>query len=153
MNGYTDIKKAYVSSFADDTRLTYPIDSDLDVEAMQGELETIYKWAAENNSTFNSSKFECMRYSCNKNLDEGKKYRADDGSEIDYEQHLRDLGVTVSDTGSFEKHIHNIVLQARQKSGWIFRTFHTRAHFPMMIMWKQLVRPILEYCCRLSHVF
>ena len=90
-----------------------------------------------------------MRYSCNKNLDEGKKYRADDGSEIDYEQHLRDLGVTVSDTGSFEKHIHNIVLQARQKSGWIFRTFHTRARFPMIIMWKQLVRPILDYCCQL----
>ena len=145
----SEIKKAYVSSFADDTRLTYPIDSDLDVEAMQSELETIYQWAAENNSTFNSSKFECMRYRCNKNLNDDIKYHADGGSEIDYEQHLRDLGVTVSDTASFDQHIHNIVLQARQKSGWIFRTFHTRARFPMIIMWKQLVRPILDYCSQL----
>ena len=144
-----DINKAYVSSFADDTRLTYPIDNELDVEAMQRELETIYKWASDNNSTFNSEKFECIRYRCNKNLDDNTKYHADDGSEIDYEHHLKDLGVTVSDNGTFDQHIHNIVLQARQKSGWIFRTFHTRARFPMIILWKQLVRPILDYCSQL----
>ena len=68
-----DINKAYVSSFADDTRLTYPIDNELDVEAMQRELETIYKWASDNNSTFNSEKFECIRYRCNKNLDDNTK--------------------------------------------------------------------------------
>ncbi len=144
-----DVRKAYVSSFADDTRLTYPIDNDIDVVAMQSELEAIYKWAATNNSRFNSDKFDCIRYRCNKNLDDHTKYLADDGSEIDFEQHLKDLGVTVSDNGMFNQHILNIVLKARQKSGWIFRTFHTRARYLMMILWKQLVRPILDYCSQL----
>ena len=144
-----DVRKAYVSSFADDTRLTYPIDNEIDVADMQCELDAIYKWANANNSTFNSDKFECIRYHCSRKLDEQTKYLADDGNEIECEQHLKDLGVTVSDNGTFNQHILNIVLKARQKSGWIFRTFHTRAQFPMMILWKQLVRPFLDYCSQL----
>jgi hypothetical protein len=144
-----EVKNAYVSSFADDTRLTYPIDNDDDVAAMQSELEVIYKWAAENNSTFNSDKFECIRYHCNKDRDSDLKYLADNGSEIEFKQHVKDLGVTVSDNGTFKQHIQNVVLKARQKSGWIFRTFHTRARFPMIILWKQLVRPLLDYCSQL----
>ncbi len=99
------------------------------------------QWAAEHNSAFNSDKFACIRYHCNKDRDSDLKYLADNGSEIEFKQHVKDLGVTVSDNGTFKQHIQNVVLKARQKLGLIFRTFHTRVRFPTIILWKQLVRP------------
>ena len=32
-------------------------------------------------------------------------------------------------------------------SGWILRTFKTRAQLPMMTLFKSLVLPVMEYCC------
>ena len=36
---------------------------------------------------------------------------------------VRDLGVTLTDDAKFDEHIENICKKARQKSGWLFRTF------------------------------
>lgn len=116
---------------------------------MQCERDAIYQWANANNATFNSDKCECIHYHYRRKLAEQTKYVADGGNEIECEQHLKYLSVTVSDNGTFNQHIQNIVLKVRQQAGWIFRTFHTRAKFLMMILCEQLVRSFLDYFSQL----
>ena len=62
------------------------------------------------------------------------------GSEIIEKQHLRDLGVTMSNNAAFQDHM---------KLGWMLRTFQTRDRTAMLTQWKALVIPILGYCSQL----
>ena len=39
--------------------------------------------------------------------------------------------------------------KARRRAGWILRVFSTRNAEPMLLLYKTLVRPILEYCSQL----
>ena len=41
--------------FADDTRIMAAVKDELDVEAMQEDLNKVYKWADSNNMEFNSN--------------------------------------------------------------------------------------------------
>ena len=50
---------------------------------------------------------------------------------------------------TFDKHISNISLIARQIAGWILRTFNSRSKELMLTMWKSLVIPRLDYCSQL----
>ena len=51
---------AFLSSFADDTRVAKGITNEEDVEALQTDLQAIFKWSDENNMKFNYTKFECL---------------------------------------------------------------------------------------------
>ena len=53
----------FLSSFADDTRITHGISSQDDTEALKQDLRAVYLWAKENNMEFDSDKFEHLRYS------------------------------------------------------------------------------------------
>ena len=50
------------SSFADDTRVKRGIRVAEDCSSLQADLGQIYSWANHVNMTFNSDKFECLRY-------------------------------------------------------------------------------------------
>jgi ribonuclease P/MRP protein subunit RPP40 len=55
--------KTSLKSYVDDTRLQRSIlDSAVDCEALQADLETIYQWAEEVAMVFNGDKFEALRY-------------------------------------------------------------------------------------------
>ena len=71
------------------------------------------------------------------------------GRKIEKKQHVKDLGVIMSHDCSFTEHINNVVKKAEEVSGWILRTFNTRARSPMLTLWKQLVIPHLDYCSQL----
>ena len=49
-------------SFADDTRLSKQISSCNDVLILQEDLNTVVKWATENNMVLDDSKFEYLAY-------------------------------------------------------------------------------------------
>ena len=55
----------------------------------------------------------------------------------------------MSNDASFKEHINSIIKTAKNKMGWILRTFRTRDKKSMLTLWKSLVRPILDYCCQL----
>ena len=40
----------------------------------------------------------------------------------------RDLGITISNEGNFNKHIDGIIKKVNQKSGWILRYFQSREY-------------------------
>ena len=57
-----NIPSAFLSSFADDTRVGKGIETEQGVRALQDGLNAVYTWAKNNNIEFNSEKFELLRY-------------------------------------------------------------------------------------------
>ena len=81
---------AFLSSFADDTRVGHSIKCMEDLQNFQKDLNSIYTWATTNNMEFNSGKFECIRYGNNKFP--GIKQMNDQGNPIEIKEHVKDLG-------------------------------------------------------------
>ena len=96
-----DIAHAFVSSFADDTRLSRAVSGVRDASSLQTELEIIYQWSVENNMSFNGPKFEVVRYGSDDVLKCTTSYTGPDGSIIPDKDHVKDLGVTMSNDCSF----------------------------------------------------
>ena len=143
------ISSAFLSSFADDTRVAKGITTVEDVEALQTDLQAIFNWSEENNMKFNYSKFECLRYGKDGDIKENTCYRTPSGDPIKAVENATDLGVIMSSNGTFRKHVMNAIYTANHLCGWVLRTFRTRQRIPMMILWKTLIRSKLEYCCQL----
>ena len=75
----TDLARAVLGSFADDTRIWYLITSIHDVGHLQEDLNTVYLWAERNNMQFNQNKFEHLRFGASSN---GLTYQTLNGADI-----------------------------------------------------------------------
>ena len=144
-----NIAESFISSFADDTRLSRSVSGVCEASFLQTDLEKIYEWSVENNMMFNAKKFEVLRYGPDDVLKCTTSYTSSDGSVIPEKEHVRDLGVTMSNDGSFKQHITNMCTSARNMCSWVLRTFQSRNSDLMLTMWKSLVLPILDYCSQL----
>ena len=146
-----DIVKSFISSFADDTRIGHGITTAQDMEELQADLEAVYRWANVNNMEFNSDKFEHIRYEPSKShrIPAEKKYLSNTGSPITQKNHLRDLGVTISDDATFSQYIEEKINKMKSKIGWVLRTFRTREPKPMLTLWKSLILSEHDYCSQL----
>ena len=137
------------NSYVDDTRVQKSItDVDQDCRALQQDLATIYSWADRVNMTFNCDKFECLRYWPGNSVPDNQ-YLSPDLTPIEEKQHLRDLGVEISNDLKFGEHIGNVVSSASSMVGWAMRTFRRRSRNTMMTIWKCLIQPKLDYCSQL----
>ena len=58
----SNIASSFLSSFADDTRISIGLSGVTQASALQSDLEAVYQWADENNMSFNDLKFEVLRY-------------------------------------------------------------------------------------------
>ena len=136
--------------YVDDTKVNRRVKNEEDVELMQEDLQKIYQWGKRNNMDFNGEKFQVIRYGQDVDLKESTEYFAGDFDEvIERFTAIRDLGVQVSEDGTFLDHIENICRKARQKCGWISRTFYTREAKFMRHMFNTLVQPHVDYCSQL----
>ena len=143
------VVSAFVSSFADDTRVGHRIKTAENVNALQEDLKSIYQWSAKNNMKFNSEKFECIRYGKRKGIHETTGYLSDVNTVIIPKDQINDLGVQISSNCLFKNQIDDIVKTANKLCGWILRTFKTRAPKLMILLWKSLVLSKLDYCSQL----
>lgn len=143
-----ELLNTQTTSFADDTRVKREICTENDVKLLQNDLNLILEWAVSNNMEMNSEKFELMRYGLLDHIKQTTSYQAHQVT-INPKENVRDLGVTMSDDGSFSQHIIIITKTAGKLLGWILRTFRTRDRTCMLTLWKALVLPRLEYCCQL----
>ena len=143
-----DMEHVSVSSFADDTRLSMGIALESDQAKMQADLDKAYLWAEQNNMLFNGKKFELLRYSFGTNERE-QSYLTPEGQSIRIENVVSDLGIIMQDTATFTNQIDKMCQKSRQQAGWVLRTFATREAKPILILYKALVLPHLEYCCQL----
>ena len=137
------------SSYVDDTRVCRSMgDSDSDCQQLQNDLSSIYNWASDVNMTFNSDKFECLRYWPRKNKPDFQ-YKSPDGNIIEEKQHLRDLGVEMGSDLTFSVHIANTVAAANKLVGWALRTFRRRSKMVMLTIWKCIIQAKLDYTSQL----
>ena len=95
--------------------------------------------------TFNVDKFEVLRIGKDENLKQETKYTTPDGIPLPEKSTVKDLGVLFNRTGDFNDHIEAKVAKAKSIAGLILRTFLTRDPAPLMMLFKTLVIPILEY--------
>ena len=130
-------------------RLYGRVKNESDALQLQQDLEKIYKWADINNMEFNSKKFELLRFGKSENLRSTTNYISPTGEIIEEKVALRDLGITMKNDLTFDEHIEKIVTKGMQLSGWVLRTFTTRKVDAMLLLFKQLIRSNLEYCCPL----
>ena len=99
--------------------------------------------------TFNSKKFEWLRYSAGTSPSPDFKYQAPDSSDIPLKTELRDLGVTICTDLTFNLQIEKVITTASQMVGWGKRTFRSRGRYFMLVLLKSLVQPHLDYCSQL----
>ena len=126
------------------------IKNEEDVEELQKDLDKLYNWAKENNMVFNGSKFQLMRYGSDENIKNDTLYFTGETNEIiETFDNLRDLGVILSDDGSFDDHIIKVGKKVRQKMGWVMRTFYSRRQDLMKTLYKSLIVPHVDYCSQL----
>ena len=136
--------------YVDDTKIKMNVKNESDVENLQGELNKLNNWTIENNMEFNKKKFQVLRYGENEALKNETNYFSGNYDEIiERFDSLRDLGVELSEDGAFDEHTEKACKKARQKSGWLFRTFYSRNTFFLRQMFKSLVQPHLDYCSQL----
>jgi hypothetical protein len=143
-----EVQYSMASSFADDTRVLKVVNTIEDAQLMQSDLSVVYDWAVGNNMLFNATKFKLLRYSANENTLE-YNYVSPSGSVIEKENNIKDLGILMSDNGTFDAHIDKVVARARRQMGWVLRTFATREAKLMLTLYKAIVLPLLEGCCQL----
>ena len=135
-----------ISCFADDTRVVATVKDQISVNNVQKDLDAISMWAIENNMTFNEQKFELLRYGRDKTLINNTNYYSGNGEIIEEKSNLRDLGIRMQNDASFDEHIAKIQATGRRWCSWVLRTFSSRHRDTMLVLWKQLILPRIEYC-------
>ena len=139
-----------LSSFADDTRILAAVSNVIHASKLQQDLEVVYEWARTNKMEFNSSKFELLRYWLNDDaLKYCTNYTSPSGSIIPEKEHVKDLGVTLSDDGKFNEHVRKVIVKVKNLTSWILRSFSNRSAEVMLTLWKSLVLPHTEYAAQL----
>ena len=152
ISNLTEDVKCSTLIYVDDAKTKSKVNNKEDVENDQDDLERIYTWQKRNNMEFNASKFQVIRYGKNQYLKESTMYFTSDmNSVIEEVDHCRDLGLgaIMENTGDFEKQTSKAYSRARQKCGWILRTFYCRNPRFMRKMYNELCQPHLDYCSQL----
>ena len=146
-------------TIADDTKVASKVSSVNDVNLLQNSINSIIQWSTSNNMKLNSSKFELISHKLfpdNKNLTLLKElpffnnftnYNVSQDQIVSPSEYVRDLGIFIDSKLSWKVHYDCITKKAKQMSGWVLNTFHCRDSYPMMILFKSLIRSSLEYCC------
>ena len=99
-------------------------------------------------------KFEVLNYTLNKTRElrempfnsEYYRYYTPSGEAIEPTTCVRDLGVNMTNDGSWSTHINTITGEAKRLAGWILGVFRDRSEKTMVTLLKSLLRPKLEYC-------
>ena len=136
--------------FVDDTKIKKSVNTESGVEELQGDLNKLYEWVKSNNMEFNGKKFQILRYGQNEDIKHDTLYFTEDMNDIiERQSTLRDLGIMLSESGTFDEHIDHVSKKVRQKMGWILRTFTTRDPQILKHLFKSLVIPNIDYCSQL----
>ena len=141
------IKYSYIKIFADDSKLIKMIESLTDRELLDSDLHAVIEWAVTNKMELNRVKFQLLSHG-NKN-DLKTPYQIDEKITLEKSENVVDLGVTLSETATFNAHIANAVSSAKRFAAWTMRTFKSRKSDVVLLLYKTYVRPRLEYGCAL----
>ena len=132
-------------TFSAECFIAKEIISALDEVELQGGLNKLCDWTVENNMQFNEDKFHVISYTPKNIKIVETSYNAKD-NKIAEEPEIKDLGVLMNNNMCFNTQIMKQVTKAKQKSGWVLRTFKSRTEQTIMTLYKTLVMPHVDYC-------
>ena len=130
--------------FADDTKIFKGIFNQEDCTLLQQDLDRIQKWTNNSLLQFHPDKCKHMRIghrdipSCHFSLGNPSTTLAVTNQE-------KDIGVLIDSKLSFEHHIAAKIIKANSILGLINRTFEYKDGRTLILLYKSLVRPHLEY--------
>ena len=125
--------------FADDTKVYNTIRNIVDCENLQTDLNTLSGWSETWLLNFNVEKCVALK------LNEKENYAYTlNGTKLNTVTQQKDLGILISNNLHPRRHIQEIIKKANQRIGLIKRCF-TGLDNKIEILYKTLVRPVLEY--------
>ena len=130
------------SIFADDTKI---YNSASNSTVIQDDIDTLSNWSDHWKLYFNTSKCKCMhigRNNINHTYTMTSNGQTSNITECDEE---KDLGVIIDNELKFDSHIQEAIKRANRTLGLIKRTFSYLDKEMFLMLYKGLVRPILEY--------
>ena len=141
---------AIITSFADDSKLSYRIDSIEDALYLQECLDKLQHWQLDNNMEFNVGKFNVLKLGRKHELKNEYNYLAPGNEHIITDNTVvRDLGVLVNSDGTYSDHIAKIYSKISQRAGLLLRTLENRSLDHMRFIWRTYLEPLLDYSSQL----
>ena len=144
-----DIACSKLISFADDTRVYNEISDTEDCDSLQWDLNSVYKWASDNNMFFNAKKIHYLPLSASQALNKSNVYINPSMDIIPQSTYVPDLGIIMSKDCSFNSHISSLSRKCKNLAGWILRSFISRDKLTMLALFKSLVISRLDYTSQL----
>lgn len=144
MNDMSEIvQDSIIKCFADDSKLIKNIKNLSDRNKLMEDLKAVLKWTSDNSMQFNEGKFQLLQHGHDKSLK--LPYDLSDKIKIESSNHVKDLGVHVSEDLTWRHHINTTTTNATTFAAWIFRTIKSRDPDVMLLMFKSFVLSRLEY--------
>jgi hypothetical protein len=141
VNELPTVIKSRCAMFADDTKIYAPVGPDNE-EVLQEDLNSLQGWSDKWQLPFNAKKCKVMHF--------GKSNRKNpytlDERTIDAAEEEKDLGVTFDPSLNFARHFDAAISKANSRLGIIKRSFKFMDGKSFVMLYKSLIRPILEYC-------
>ena len=143
------VKFAQVQTFADDTKISYPISTSQDRQKLQQDLNILCEWSIQNNMVLNTDKYELINHRIKTkramSLLRELPYESDvftysaSNSVVLYPSStVRDLGVIVDAALTWKHHVAKIRLDGIKMCCWILNVFKTRQKDTMMLLCNSL---------------
>ena len=144
INDITNDTTSTIKLFADDTKIYRELNNvDGDTSAVQSDLDSLSNWTTDWQVQFNPQKCEVMRITHKR--DKSKQPYYISNTELTPVDSFKDLGVMVSSDLSWSKHVDYTVNKANKVLGLLKRTIGGKNKEIFSMLYKSLVRPILEY--------
>jgi len=140
-----DLEEGIVNNllkFADDSKLWGRADTLEDRHSIQNDLDKLERWSVSNQMPFNVSKCKVMHVG---RRNSRMEYRLM-GEIIAQTTDEKDLGVYFSESFKPSLNCNKASKSANKIVGMIKRNIINRSSEGMLILYKTLVRPILDYC-------
>ena len=131
--------KSYMKIFADDTKIYNDIRNST---VLQNDLDKLVGWSKKWLLPFNIEKCKVIHYG-KKNVD--LEYFMDNRLLLQ-DTTIKDLGIVFDKDLKFDQHINIITSSANGRIGIIKTAFHKIDCEGFLILYKSIIRPILEYC-------
>lgn len=128
-----------LSIFADDTKLYKHLNSDLDKEVLQQDIQTLHEWTKTWEMEFNVSKCSVVHLG----FGNSRSSYYLDGTEIPSAKCVKDLGVYIQEDGKWDFQIKNVTLKCNSQ---VNKSFQNKCSSLMMKIYKTYILPILDYC-------
>lgn len=140
-----ELKYSECYMYADDLKFCRVIESNLDVELLQRDIDMVAKWCDDNGMSLNTSKCYHVKFTRKTRLTQSTYHIG--GSVVQEVEQMRDLGVLFDRQLTFVPHIENVVKKASRMLGFVLRNVTCfRRNKTKIILYNCLVRSSLEYC-------